>query len=197
MPNLCFDDICFYSDTNPQGLSELWYDLERSIVICPHHALSWIGNLFAYKKLNTDGIGLRGNISFMERNDDNILISADTAWSPLYDAYAAIARAYGVSFVMESIEPGFNIYYNTDESGIFFPDKYLVKIDDESLVTPSGSVLSQELENGEPFPSEESLLQKFSELGYHAKSIQELQEMLDEKVTICEFTNPYRNKKIV
>ncbi len=130
----------------------------------------------------------------MERNDDNILISADAAWSPLYDAYAAIAQTYGVSFVMESIEPGFNIYYNTDESGIFFPDKYLVKIDDESLVTPSGAVLCHEIENGESFSSEESLLQKFSEFGYQAKSIQELQKMLDEKATICEFTNPYNAK---
>ena len=191
MANLCCDDVCFFSETNPKGLLNLWYDLEKAIVICPDSELSRIKNIFDYKKMNTEGIYLRGNISFMEWNEDNIFISTDTAWRPLYEAYAAIARTYGISFVMESIEPGDHIYYNTDSSGIYFPDRYLVKIKDESTITPSGDTLYQKIEDGEPFNSEGSLLQKFSELGYNAASIAELQELLEDEIEICEFTNPY------
>lgn len=42
----------------------------------------------------------------MEWGEDNILLSTDAAWTPLFDAYAAIADIYGVEFVMLSIEPG-------------------------------------------------------------------------------------------
>ena len=38
----------------------------------------------------------------------------------LYEAYQAIAAAYHVPFVMQSIEPGERIYYNTDEAHLFF-----------------------------------------------------------------------------
>lgn len=57
-----------------------------------------------------------------EWNDTYILLSLETAWTPLYEAYQAIAAAYHVLFVMQSIEPGERIYYNTDEAHLFFPD---------------------------------------------------------------------------
>ena len=52
----------------------------------------------------------------MEKNDTRILLSLDTAWRPLHDAYTAIANTYGVSFVMRSMEPGCGIFYNTDDT---------------------------------------------------------------------------------
>lgn len=55
----------------------------------------------------------------MEWNDTYILLSLETAWTPLYEAYQAIAAAYHVPFVMQSIEPGERIYYNTDEAHLF------------------------------------------------------------------------------
>lgn len=117
MANICCDDVYFYSESHPEYLTALWEDLETSIVFCRNEDLAWIGNLFRLKNISTDGISLRGTVIYMERNDDNILLGTSAAWSPLYDAYHAIAEAYQVDFAMQSIEPGCNIYINTDHSG--------------------------------------------------------------------------------
>lgn len=100
MANIFCDDVYFYSESNPEHLTALWEDLETSIVFCRNEDLAWIGNLFRLKNISTDGIPLRGTVIYMERNDDNILLSTSVAWSPLYDAYHAIAEAYQVDFAM-------------------------------------------------------------------------------------------------
>ena len=124
MANICCDDVIFYTEGNPEGLYDLWEDLETYIILNQNPDLCWIGNLFSHKKIDSTGISLRGNVSYMEWNDTYILLSLETAWTPLYEAYQAIAAAYHVPFVMQSIEPGERIYYNTDEAHLFFPDRY-------------------------------------------------------------------------
>lgn len=116
MANICCDDVIFYTEGNPEGLYDLWEDLETYIILNQNPDLCWIGNLFSHKKIDSTGISLRGNVSYMEWNDTYILLSLETAWTPLYEAYQAIAAAYHVPFVMQSIEPGERIYYNTDEA---------------------------------------------------------------------------------
>ena len=138
MANICCDDVIFYTEGNPEGLYDLWEDLETHIILNQNPDLCWIGNLFSHKKIDSTGISLRGNVSYMEWNDTYILLSLSTAWSPLYESYQAIAAAYHLSFVMQSMEPGERIYYNTDAAHIFFPDRYCIRLYEESLVTPSG-----------------------------------------------------------
>ena len=103
MANICCDDVIFYTEGNPEGLYDLWEDLETYIILNQNPDLCWIGNLFSHKKIDSTGISLRGNISYMEWNDTYILLSLSTAWSPLYEAYQAIAASYHLSFVMQSI----------------------------------------------------------------------------------------------
>ena len=100
----------------------------------------------------------------MERTDHAVQLSLDTAWRPLHDAYTALTAAYGIQFVMESIEPGCGIFFNTDDDGIAFSDRYCVT-GDTSVVTPSGLVLWEKLEYGDTFSSENVLLQHFRDLG--------------------------------
>lgn len=196
MANVCCDDVYFYSDTNPEGLAALWEDLEASIAFCPDANRAWIGNLFEKKGISTEGIGLRGTVTYLERNDDNILLSTDAAWSPLYDAYKAIAETYQVLFVMQGVEPEENIYFNTDTIGRFFPDKYTVNFPEETFVTPSGIPIGEKLEYGEPFDSDGSLLKRFRELGYSADSIEALKNILEEDdIYIHKFENPYDFEK--
>ena len=104
----------------------------------------------------------------MEWNDTYILLSLETAWTPLYEAYQAIAAAYHVPFVMQSIEPGERIYYNTDEAHLFFPDRYCVRLYEESLLTPCGLIIGEKLEDGEPFETETDVLERFRDCGYPA-----------------------------
>ena len=115
-----------------------------------------------------------------------------TAWTPLYEAYQAIAAAYHVPFVMQSIEPGERIYYNTDEAHLFFPDRYCVRLYEESLLTPCGLIIGEKLEDGEPFETETDVLERFRDCGYPAATLKELELMFDaDELIIFEFTNPY------
>lgn len=114
MANICCDDVIFYTEGNPKGLYDLWEDLETYIILNQNPDLCWIGNLFSHKKIDSTGISLRGNISYMEWNDTYILLSLSTAWSPLYEAYQAIAASYHLSFVITlfflSVEMSLSIF---------------------------------------------------------------------------------------
>ena len=192
MANICCDDVYFYSESNPEHLTALWEDLETSIIFCRNEDLAWIGNLFRLKNISTDGISLRGTVIYMERNDDNILLGTSAAWSPLYDTYHAIAEAYQVDFVMQSIEPGCNIYINTDHSGQYFPDHYAVSIEDESYLTPADIPIGRKLEYGELFTTEAVLLERFAELGYLANTLEMLDTLLEDTgIEIHCFEDPY------
>ena len=192
MANICCDDVYFYSESHPEYLTALWEDLETSIIFCRNEDLAWIGNLFRLKNISTDGISLRGTVIYMERNDDNILLGTSAAWSPLYDTYHAIAEAYQVDFVMQSIEPGCNIYINTDHSGQYFPDHYAVSIEDESYLTPADIPVGKKLEYGELFTTEAALLERFAELGYPANTLEMLDTLLEDTgIEIHCFEDPY------
>lgn len=95
-------------------------------------------------------------------------------------------------FVMQSIEPGERIYYNTDEAHLFFPDRYCVRLYEESLLTPCGLIIGEKLEDGEPFETETDVLERFRDCGYPAATLKELELMFDaDELIIFEFTNPY------
>ena len=51
MANICFDDVIFYTEGNPEGLYDLWEDLETYIILNQNPDLCWIGNLFSHKKI--------------------------------------------------------------------------------------------------------------------------------------------------
>ena len=115
MANICCDDVIFYTEGNPEGLYDLWEDLETYIILNQNPDLCWIGNLFSHKKIDSTGISLRGNVSYMEWNDTYILLSLETAWTPLYEAYQAIAAAYHVPFV---INDNVDIALKIDADGV-------------------------------------------------------------------------------
>ena len=192
MANICCDDVYFYSQSNPEHLAALWEDLETSIVFCRNEDLAGIGKLFELKCIPAEGFSLRETVISMERNQDNIFLSTSAAWSPLYDAYHAIAEAYQVDFAMQSIEPGCNIYINTDHSGQYFPDHYAVSIEDESYLTPADIPVGKKLEYGELFTTEAALLERFAELGYPANTLEMLDTLLEDTgIEVRCFEDPF------
>ncbi len=56
MANICCDDVIFYTEGNPEGLYDLWEDLETYIILNQNPDLCWIGNLFSHKKIDSTGI---------------------------------------------------------------------------------------------------------------------------------------------
>ena len=192
MANICCDDVYFYSESNPEHLTALWEDLETSITFCRNEDLAWIGNLLQLKGISTEGLSLRGTVIYIERNPDNILLSTSAAWSPLYEAYHAIAEAYQVDFVMQSIEPGCNIYINTDHSGQCFPDLYAVSMENEAFLTPAGIPVGEKLEYGELFTTDATLLERFAEMGYPADTLEMLDTLLEDTgIEVHCFEDPY------
>ena len=191
MANICSDDVCF-SDDNPEGIASLWKDLETAITPGYKDDLGNIRRLFLHAGIATDGISLRGTIIDMEKNDTRILLSLDTAWRPLHDAYTAIANTYGVSFVMRSMEPGCGIFYNTDDTRSTFPDRYCVT-GETSIDTPCGIPLEEKVDYGTAFPSENALMETFHDLGYPEETLEALAGTLDEQgVYIHSYINPYQ-----
>ena len=175
----------------------MWEDLETSIVFCRNEDLAGIGKLFELKCIPAEGFSLRGTVIYMERNEDSILLSTSAAWTPLYDAYCAIADVYQLSFVMQSIEPGCGIYINTDHSGRYFPDHYTLSVDNEDFITPAGVPVYDKLEYGEKFSTDADLLGRFTEIGYQADTIDALNLLLEDTgIAIHVFTNPYSSQNL-
>lgn len=75
MANICCDDVIFYTEGNPEGLYDLWEDLETYIILNQNPDLCWIGNLFSHKKIDSTGISLRGNVSYMPESDNQHHVS--------------------------------------------------------------------------------------------------------------------------
>ena len=191
MANICSDDGCF-SDDNPEGIASLWKDLETAITPGYKDDLGNIRRLFLHAGIATDGISLRGTIIDMEKNDTRILLSLDTAWRPLHDAYTAIANTYGVSFVMRSMEPGCGIFYNADDTRSTFPDRYCVT-GETSIDTPCGIPLEEKVDYGTSFSSENALMETFHDLGYPEETLEALAGTLDgQGVYIHSYINPYQ-----
>ena len=42
MANICCDDVIFYTEGNPEGLYDLWEDLETHIILNQNPDLCWI-----------------------------------------------------------------------------------------------------------------------------------------------------------
>ena len=154
MANTCCDSVYFYTKTNPERLNALREDLKASIALGPDTTQAWIANPLKRKGIPTDKLPLRGIVTYIEYNDDNILLDVDAAWTPLYETYQAIANTYQVEFVMQSTEPGCNIYINTDYSGQYFPDRYFISVEDEAFLTPAGTPIGDTLNHGTLFTTD-------------------------------------------
>ena len=87
MANICCDDVIFYTEGNPEGLYDLWEDLETYIILNQNPDLCWIGNLFSHKKIDSTGISLRGNRSAVRYR-----CARHRRCSPVRSLDAALAR---------------------------------------------------------------------------------------------------------
>jgi hypothetical protein len=93
---------------------------------------------------------------------------------------------------MQSIEPGFSIYTNTDHSGQYFPDRYAVSIEDEAFLISTGIPVSEKLEYGELFTTDAALLERFAEMGYPADTLEMLDTLLEDTgMEVHCFEDPY------
>jgi len=154
MPNWCFDEVIFYQkDGKDDKLKILADDLNKITELpgTPTSDSNWMGKILIYKcnfnpaeynkqidalyqndyfsiiKHSFHSRGFLDYVSEIEYGDVPYLqISVSSAWSPIFDTYNMISKAYELEYVLLAEEPGCEIYINTDKLGQFFQDKYLL-----------------------------------------------------------------------
>lgn len=201
MKSICHDTVYFYTDTDTKTVDRLWTDLQESITFTPDNHSTKIANLIQHANINPNKQPPHGNIRFMSKsgmaNENDILLMIDTTEPSLYETYRAIAKAYKLQFVMRSINPTTHVYINTDTCGRYLHERYLASITDynmidHNMITPTGIHISQMLEWDEMFATEASLLKRFTKMGYHANTIDELNNQLENTgIKVYRFKNTY------
>ena len=195
MANQCMDTVVFYAEHNRQeaGLARL---AEAFMACYPEGRKpedSAFGRILMWLGIQTKGIHTRGDVICHGMDGEEFWMECEAAWTPMYNAYRAIAEYFGVEFVMRAEEPGFHIYVNTDTTGNHLPDRYKVFLAEKPKDGSLDAVF--DMASGEKelyFLSDEDVLDWFSGGGIRAASLRELQSMLDkEYACIYEFDDTY------
>lgn len=183
MANICCDTVVFYPEheADLSSLHKFGNDLETCY---PEHTASsdsWIGILLEYLHISTDGLYVRGDVICTDIQKDYIVLDLDAAWHPLFEVYQALAQYYNLSFVMQSEEPGSNIFVNTDANGFFLNTRYriLLYLENDSAGTPYEKLFQEQTDTDFYFASEEDVLSWFSTYGIAVESLEELNDTLD------------------
>ena len=197
MANICMDTVVFHaaSEGQEKGLAALAQAVNGCYPGGTSAGGTGLCRIFGQEGIPTEGMSLRSNVVDVSPGGGRVTMYCDSAWSPMYEAYLAIASHFGVSFELEAEEPGCGVYINTDTDGAYLPDRYKACLSER----PSDGSLDMLFDSahGETdlyFYSDKELLQWFRERGgIGAESIGALREMLDTgHVSIHEFVNPYQ-----
>lgn len=194
MANICLDTVVFYCD---EGNNELLKALGTVVEKCYPPQMpcykQQISVLTEHLGLDTNGLSLRGDVSYYDVTDDYIKLYVDTAWTPLYGCYQAIARHFGLNFVMRSEEPGCGLFINTDVDGRFMAERYRLCLSCDGAVDAMYKKLYEEQPEREAyFETEQELLEYLSKYGFEADTFDKASELLDkEYVCINEFRENY------
>jgi hypothetical protein len=183
MANICSNVVVFYPD-NSSPVSAVSY-MKAALLHCyPSAGVckdTGIHLICEYLNIPTKGISLRGDIIYMDIQDEFIRLELDTAWCPLYDAYTLIADHFGLHFVLQAEEPGAGIFINTDIYGWYLNDRYRIQLqhDMDASGTPYEELFKRENNTDFYFSSEKDLLKWLSEYGINSQNIEGLEDMLE------------------
>lgn len=194
MPNICMDTVIFYVENDSE--LPMLQQLNEALESCyppGEYSGSAMAKLLHFLDIPTDGLYYRGDIIHYSLEDDTIQLDCDSAWEPMQSAYEALARHFGLKMVFSAEEIGCNLYYNSDEEGLYLDVRYKVYLSEKPT---DGSLdelfLSANGDTDFYFSDESEVLQWFQEKGnIHASTLQNLREQLDpDYIMIHEYTNP-------
>ncbi len=194
MANICLDTVVFYCDeSNKELLKALGTAVEKCYPPQMPCNKQQISVLTEHLGLDTNGLSLRGDVSYYDVADDYIKLYVDTAWTPLYGCYQAIARHFCLNFVMRSEEPGCGLFINTDVDGRFMTERYRLCLSCDGAVDAAYEKLYEEQPDREAyFETEQELLEYLSKYDFVAETFTEACEILDSAyVCINEFRESY------
>jgi len=126
MPNICTTNYIFEGkneelDALYQKMKEL-QEMEQPLVkngLGP----TWLGCLVKALGKNPDDVLCRGLWIELERQDDILLVTFETAWTPCYEVTQLMKTVFpSLQFFYKAEEPGCEVYLKNDVEGKYFPE---------------------------------------------------------------------------
>lgn len=182
MANVCIDTVVFYPAAGSDSvlLAAMARAVQQCYPVGVPYSERYISRLLDQAGINKEGLSLRGDLTGYECNQDSLVLYFDTAWTPLYDCYKALAGHFGLHFVMQSEEPGCGVFINTDAEGTFLPTRYRLYLGSESAEgTVYEKLYADQVDLEQYFTNEEELLSYLSGYGFTAGTLDELETLLD------------------
>ena len=82
-----------------------------------------LGQLVKALGKDPDEVMCRGEWSDLERQDDTLRVTFETAWTPCYEVTDLLKAAYpSIRIYYKAVEPGCEVYLKNDAEGKYFPE---------------------------------------------------------------------------
>lgn len=126
MPNICTTNYVIEGkqeelDVLYQKMKEL-QEMEQPLV-GNNLGPTWLGCLVKALGRNPEGVLCRGIWIELERQDDRLLMTFETAWTPCYEVTQLMKTVYpSLQFFYKTEEPGCELYLKNDAEGKYFPE---------------------------------------------------------------------------
>lgn len=140
MPNWCTNDICITGKDMKKYREFCEKSLKDNIADTKYEGTDfgagWLGNLLLsagedYEKVKQfHMVNARGNYEITDATNDQLSISAESAWGPCYDVFRYVAEKMGFDVDVDyyAEEPGCGVYVASDRSmtddGDYYIDGY-------------------------------------------------------------------------
>lgn len=135
MPNWC--DTTYYAVGDERELKTL-YELMTEISEMENPRVEngfgsyWLGCLVDALGEDWHKVGCRGTFYDVDLNDGELSFVTDTAWAPCDDVIDLLRRKFpSLDFYYYAEEQGCGVYITNDNTGEYFPDRYLVSLNTE------------------------------------------------------------------
>ena len=135
MPNWCCTSMVWTGDK--EEIADLYERMQRlenmSEPLVPNgFGTRWLGNLVADLGKDWKDVGCRGTWSFLELLDENTLkFNTETAWYRCTEVDDLIMKKYpSIDITFQCVEGGMVIYETNDEEGRYFPERYMIDVED-------------------------------------------------------------------
>lgn len=124
MPNWCLTNISINCD-NDKALKELYGKIEQwtsKNYMDNGFGCNWLGNVVLGAKIGTvdtdikTDVRCRGDIGYLDCNDNQIVIQTDTAWEPMLKVWLKVIEKYlpEAELIYDAYETGCELYVTND-----------------------------------------------------------------------------------
>lgn len=131
MPNWC--NTAYKIIGNKEEIADLYKKLQeleamQTPLVENGFGNLWLGCLVSLFGGDPDQIYCRGEIDYMELfGDEMIQLSTTTAWGDMPEVWDLVCEKYtSLSYYFLSEEPGVCYYINSDDTGEYFPELYII-----------------------------------------------------------------------